>query len=73
MAGRWSRRSFTREADALGLANAVRLQLHALTYNLGTFMRTLAMPKGVERWTDADHPPRRAASVRMERDWREML
>ena len=26
-------------------ANAVRLQLHALAYNLGNFMRTLAMPK----------------------------
>jgi hypothetical protein len=29
-------------------ANAVRLQLHALAYNLGNFMWTLAMPKGVE-------------------------
>ncbi len=28
--------------------NAVRLQLHALVYNLGTFMRTLALPKEVE-------------------------
>ena len=25
--------------------NAVRLQLHALAYNLGNFMRTLALPK----------------------------
>ena len=32
-------------------ANAVRLQLHALAYNLGNFMRTLAMPKTVERWS----------------------
>jgi hypothetical protein len=32
-------------------ANAVRLQLHALAYNLGNFMRTLAMPKAVERWS----------------------
>jgi hypothetical protein len=32
-------------------ANAVRLQLHALAYNLGTFLRTLALPEGVERWT----------------------
>jgi Transposase DDE domain group 1 len=32
-------------------ANAVRLQLHALAYNLGTFLRTLAMPEGVERWS----------------------
>ena len=26
-------------------ANAVRLQLHVLAYNLGNFMRTLALPK----------------------------
>ena len=30
---------------------AVRLQLHALAYNLGTFMRTLALPKEVEHWS----------------------
>jgi hypothetical protein len=29
----------------------VRLQLHVLAYNLGNFMRTLAMPKTVERWS----------------------
>jgi len=32
-------------------ANAVRLQLHVLAYNIGNFMRTLAMPKTVERWS----------------------
>jgi DDE family transposase len=32
-------------------ANAVRLQLHVLAYNLGNFMRTLAMPKTAERWS----------------------
>jgi hypothetical protein len=32
-------------------ANAVRLQLHALAYNLGNFMRTLAMPKTVRPWS----------------------
>src|ERR1051326_7357078 len=32
-------------------ANAVRLQLHVLAYNLANFMRTLAMPKTVERWS----------------------
>jgi hypothetical protein len=31
-------------------ANAVRLQLHALAYNLGNFMRTLAMPKTAQPW-----------------------
>jgi hypothetical protein len=32
-------------------ANALRLQLHALAYNLGNFMRTLAMPKAVAQWS----------------------
>jgi hypothetical protein len=32
-------------------ANAVRRQLHALAYNLGNFMRTLAMPKTTEMWS----------------------
>jgi len=32
-------------------ADAVRLQLHVLAYNLGNFMRTLAMPKAAEPWS----------------------
>jgi len=32
-------------------ANAVRLQLHALAYNLGNFMRMLAMPKTAQPWS----------------------
>jgi hypothetical protein len=32
-------------------ANAVRLQLHILAYNIGNFMRTLAMPKTVQPWS----------------------
>jgi hypothetical protein len=32
-------------------ANAVRLQLHALAYNLGNFMRTLALPEAAEPWS----------------------
>jgi hypothetical protein len=32
-------------------ANAVRLQLHALAYNLANFMRMLAMPKTAEPWS----------------------
>jgi hypothetical protein len=32
-------------------ANAARLQLHALAYNLGNFMRTLALPKTAEPWS----------------------
>ena len=32
-------------------ANAVRLQLHALAYNLGNFLRTLATPEPIEDWS----------------------
>jgi hypothetical protein len=31
--------------------NAVRLQLHALAYNLANFLRTLALPAEVEHWS----------------------
>ena len=40
---KWTRLSFA--------ANAVRLQLHALAYNLGNFMRTLAMPQTAQPWS----------------------
>ncbi len=29
----------------------MRLQLHALAYNLGNFLRTLALPEAVEQWS----------------------
>ena len=32
-------------------ANAVRLQLHALAYNLANFLRMLVVPDGVEKWS----------------------
>jgi len=32
-------------------ANAVRLQLHALAYNLGNFLRTLATPEPIQHWS----------------------
>jgi hypothetical protein len=32
-------------------ANTVRLQIHALAYYLGNFMRTLAMPKTAKPWS----------------------
>ena len=32
-------------------ANAVRLQLHALAYNLGNFLRTLATPEAITNWS----------------------
>jgi Transposase DDE domain group 1 len=31
--------------------NAVRLQLHALAYNLANFLRTLALPEELEQWS----------------------
>src|SRR5215204_334104 len=33
------------------VANAVRLQFHALAYNLANFFRTLVLPDQVERWS----------------------
>jgi hypothetical protein len=32
-------------------ANQVRLQLHALAYNLSNFLRRLALPPSVKHWT----------------------
>ena len=32
-------------------ANAVRLQLHVLAYNLGNFIRTLATPEPIRAWS----------------------
>jgi hypothetical protein len=43
---KWTRLSCRKLRD-----NAVRLQLHALAYNLANFMRTLALPKEVEHWS----------------------
>jgi hypothetical protein len=42
---------WTRLSCRTFVANAVRLQLHVLAYNLGNFMRTLAMPKPAEPWS----------------------
>jgi hypothetical protein len=43
---RWTRLSCTTFP-----ANAVRLQLHALAYNLANFLRTLALRGEIERWS----------------------
>lgn len=43
---KWTRLSCMRFA-----ANAVRLQLHALAYNLANFLRTLATPEAVATWS----------------------
>ena len=33
------------------MANAVRLQLFVLAYNLGNFLRRLALPKAIADWS----------------------
>ena len=43
---KWTRLSCRKFRD-----NEVRLQLHALAYNLANFMRTLALPNEVEHWS----------------------
>ncbi|MEO0915243.1 MAG: transposase, partial [Pseudomonadota bacterium] len=43
---KWTRLSCMRLAS-----NAVRLQLHALAYNLANFLRTLATTDGIETWS----------------------
>jgi len=43
---KWTRLSCMRFA-----ANTVRLQLHALAYNLANFLRTSATPKTIESWS----------------------
>ena len=43
---RWNRLSCRSFA-----ANAVRLQLHALAYDLGNFLRTLATPEPIQNWS----------------------
>jgi hypothetical protein len=43
---RWTRLS----CHAFG-HNAVQLQLHALAYNLASFLRTLALPEEIEHWS----------------------
>lgn len=43
---KWTRLSCMRFA-----ANAVRLQLHALAYNLANFLRTIAIPEAIASWS----------------------
>src|SRR5215469_18741745 len=42
---------WTRPSCRTFAANAVRLQLQALAYNLGNFMRTLATPEPIKDWS----------------------
>jgi hypothetical protein len=46
LAIRWTRISCQKYRNS-----EVRLQLHALAYNLGNFVRTLVLPKAVEQWS----------------------
>ena len=46
MSVKWTRLSYMRFT-----ANEVRLQLHALAYNLANFLRTLVTPEEIERWS----------------------
>ena len=43
---KWTRLSCRRFKD-----NQVRLQLFALAYNLGNFLRQLVLPKSIQGWT----------------------
>jgi DDE family transposase len=47
----WEAANWTRLSCCSFAANAVRLQLHALGYNLANFLRTLALPDGIEKWS----------------------
>jgi hypothetical protein len=42
---------WTRLSCRLFVANAVSLQLHALAYNLGNFLRALAAPEPIKDWS----------------------
>src|SRR5439155_16063252 len=42
---------WTRLSGTTFPANAVRLQLHALAYNLANFLRTLALPTAIADWS----------------------
>jgi hypothetical protein len=43
--------NWTRLSCRTFAANAVRLHLHALAYNLGNFLRTLATPEPIKEWS----------------------
>ena len=43
--------AFARLSCRTCAANAVRLRLHALAYNLGNFPRTLATPEPIKDWS----------------------
>jgi Transposase DDE domain group 1 len=59
------RQGWTRLSCRTSAANAVRLQLHALAYNLGNFLRTLATPEPIKDWS-LDQPEGEADQDRRE-------
>ncbi len=50
-------------------ANQVHLQLHVLAYNLGNFLRRLALPPGVKYWSLTRYG---TSLSRLVRRWRDM-
>ena len=52
---RWDRKACSdripNQAEALDVANRVRLSLFILAYNLGNFLRRLCLPKAVRHWS----------------------
>ena len=56
--GQWVRLSCRKFCD-----NEVRLQVHALAYNIANFMRPLALPKEVEHWSPATLRNRKILSL----------
>ena len=55
-AGQWIKEGkgaikWTRLSCRTFAANAVRLQLHTLAYNLGNFLRTMATPEAIKDWS----------------------
>ena len=63
--GRQGAIKWTRLSCRSFAANAVRLQLHALAYNLGNFLRTLATPEMVSYIDDdlAEHKARNQTNL----------
>jgi hypothetical protein len=57
--------NWTRLSCRTFAANAVRLQLHALAYNLGNFLRTLATPEPIKEWSMT------SLKEKTDQDWRE--
>ena len=49
--GQWAINLMLINASTRKFGRAVRLQLHALAYDLANFLRTLTMPEAVSHWS----------------------